>query len=264
MVLNIGVETPKRDLPRTLTGRLLDIATFVPRVMPTQDIIGAEQYRRWVEERGRAEAWPWGLPVKRAWRIPSRPIADEVLPGLRRDRFTYHHPEQMTTRLSAEEIALISDLQVEPIDFEVPIADESGLAAHARSTDRVRRWAKRLADAVAQRCRGPRAGYVVLRPGFERNETDLELLITKLLLDQGECRRLCGGRLDLSEPPNRLAQPSPDRIDSSLKVYDETNLQIAHLACNWAKNECPNTEALAFFRSWCGDGIADDSIANDI
>jgi hypothetical protein len=79
-----------------------------------------------------------------------------------------------------------------------------------------------------------------------------------------QCCRLCGGRLDLSEPPNRLAQPSPDRIDSSLKVYDETNLQIAHLACNWAKKECPNTEALAFFRSWCGDGIADDSIANDI
>jgi hypothetical protein len=58
----------------------------------------------------------------------------------------------MTTRLSAEEITLISDLQVERVEFEVPIADESGLIAQAKATDRARRWALRLADAVAQRC----------------------------------------------------------------------------------------------------------------
>jgi hypothetical protein len=104
VILNIGVGTPKRDLPRALTGRLLDISTFVPKVMRSEDIIGTEQYRRWVEERGRSEAWPWGLPVVRAWRISLRPLADEVLPGLRQDRFTYHHPEQMTTRLSAEKL----------------------------------------------------------------------------------------------------------------------------------------------------------------
>jgi hypothetical protein len=258
MILNIGVGTPKRDLPKALTGRLLDVATFVPKVMRTQDIIGTEQYRRWIESRGRLEAWPWGLPVVRAWRIPLQPLADEVLPGLRRDRFIYHHPEQMTPLLSTEEIGLIGGLQVEPVEFEVSIADESGLAAQAKATNRVRRWAQRLADAVAQRCRGTRAGYVVLRPGFETNETDLYLEINKLILDQRERCRLCGGLLDLSEPPNRLAQPSADRIDSSLKVDDRTNLQITHLACNLGKNECPNAEALEFFRSWCGDGIADD------
>ena len=96
-----------------------------------------------------------------------------------------------------------------------------------------------------------------MRPGFERNETDLYLLINKLILDQGERCRLCGGPLDLSEAPNRLAQPSADRLDSSIKVYDRTNLQITHLACNLGKNECPNVEALEFFRSWCGDGISE-------
>jgi hypothetical protein len=258
MILNIGVGTPRRDLPKALTGRLLDVATFVPKVMRSQDIIGPELYRRWIEERGRSEAWPWGLPVVRAWQISLQPLADEVLPGLRQARFIYQHPEQMTTRLSAEEIAQISDLQVEPVEFEVSIADESGLAAQTQATDRVRHWATQLAATVAQRCQGSRAGYVILRPDFETNETDLYLLFNKLILDQGERCRLCGGLLDFSEPPNRLAQPSADRIDSSVKVYDRTNLQITHLACNLGKNECPNVEALEFFRSWCGDGIADD------
>jgi hypothetical protein len=258
MVLSIGVGTPKRDLPKELTARLLDIGTFVPKVMRSEDIIGTERYRRWVEVKGQSEAWPWGLPLVRAWRISLRPLADEFLPGLRQDRFTYHHPEQLATRLSAEEIALISDLDVEPVVFEVPIADESGLAAQAMATERARRWAKRLADTVAQRCRGSRFGYVVLRSGFETNETDLYLLINKLIQDQRERCRLCDGILDLSESPNRLAQPSADRIDSSVKVYDRTNLQITHLACNLGKNECPNTEALEFFRAWCGEGLVED------
>ena len=159
----------------------------------------------------------------------------------------YHHPEQMTTRLSAEEIVLCSDLEVDPVEFEVSIADEIGLAAQARTTNRVQRWAKRLADAVAQRCRGSRTGSVVLRPGFETNETDLCLIINKLFFEQGERCRLCGGPLDLSEPPNRLAQPSTDRIDSSVKVYDRTNLQITHLACNLGKNEFPNAALVLQF-----------------
>ena len=258
MILSIGVGQPKLDLPKELTTRLLDIATFVPKMMRSEDIVGAERYRRWVETRGRSNAWPWGLPVVRAWRISLRPLADEVLPGLRHDRFTYQHPEQLTTRLSAEEIAAIENLDVEPVVFEVPIADESGLAAQAIASARARRWAKRLADAVAQRCQGSRPGYVVLRPGFETNETDLYLLINKLLQEQEERCPLCDGVLDLSEAPNRLAQPSADRIDSSVKVYDRTNLQITHLACNLGKNQCSNREALEFFRSWCGEGIAED------
>jgi hypothetical protein len=98
-------------------------------------------------------------------------------------------------------------------------------------------------------------GHVALRPGYETTETELHLIITKLIQDQEERCKLCGGPLDLSEPPNRLAQPSADRINSTKKIYDRTNLQITHLACNLGKNECSNVEALDFFRMWCGEGI---------
>lgn len=261
MILSIGVGTVKRSLPKELTGCLLDISTFVPRVMRTEDIIGREQYQRWmVELAENADArWPWGVPVVRAWRIPAHPHADDLLPGLRRERFVYHHPELMTTRLSTNEINRILDLTVEPIEFEVAITDESGLAAQKRASERVRRWASSLAQAVAARCRGSRAGYVALRPGFETNESDLHLLIGKLIQDQKERCALCGGALDLSEAPNRLAQPSADRIDGSIKVYEQKNLQITHLACNLGKNKSSNNDALDFFRSWCGGGMPDET-----
>jgi len=166
----------------------------------------------------------------------------------------------MTTRLSSEEINRIRRLHVTPIAFELAIADESGLAAQRRASQRVRTWAERLAATVANRCRSARKGYVVLRSGFDTNETDLILLIGKLIEDGHERCALCGGPLDMSEPPCRMAQPSVDRIDSTLKVYDRTNLQIVHLACNLGKNECTNPEALEFFRTWCGEGIGDDAL----
>jgi hypothetical protein len=37
MVLSIGVGTPKHDLPKELTTRLLDIATCVPKVMRSEE-----------------------------------------------------------------------------------------------------------------------------------------------------------------------------------------------------------------------------------
>jgi hypothetical protein len=258
VILSIGVGTPQPTLPKDLTGTLLDISTVVPRLMRTEDIIGRERYQQWLTTWP-GKQWPWGLPVVRAWSFDGHPAADDVLPGLRAVRFNYYHPEQMTTRLSADEIDRIRPRQVTPIIFEARIADESGLAANRLAAQRVRRWAGKLAENVATRCRGSRVGHVVLRPGFETTETDLHLIISKLFQDQDELCALCGGALDLSEPPNRMAQPSADRIDSSIRVYDRTNLQIVHLACNLGKNECPNIEALEFFRTWCGEGVEDDA-----
>jgi hypothetical protein len=257
MLLNIGVGRPLPTLPRELNGSLIDIATVVPRLMRTEEIIGQERYQEWLRP-WKGKQWPWGLPIVRAWSFDSYPAADDILPTLRAERFNYYHPEQMTTRLTAAEIESLRPLAVTPIIFDFPIADESGLAAQRQASQRVRSWASRLAAVVAGRCRGARPGYVVLRPGYETNETDLDLLIGKLFQDQHERCALCGGILDMSDSPNRMAQPSADRIDSTIKVYDRTNLQIAHLACNLGKNECPNIEALEFFRTWCGEGIPED------
>lgn len=34
-----------------------------------------------------------------------------------------------------------------------------------------------------------------------------------------------------------MLQSSADRIDSANGAYDDTNVWITHLACNWAKNQ---------------------------
>jgi hypothetical protein len=47
-------------------------------------------------------------------------------------------------------------------------------------------------------------------------------------------------------PTNRLFQPSPDRIDSSLGDYGPDNLRLAHLACNLGKNAASVDE----FQEW--------------
>lgn len=56
---------------------------------------------------------------------------------------------------------------------------------------------------------------------------------------------LCGGNMQM-KPKNRLLQPSPDRIDSSLGSYGPENLKLAHLACNLGKNASSLTE----FAEW--------------
>lgn len=68
------------------------------------------------------------------------------------------------------------------------------------------------------------------------NVSDLvALIIRKWTIDQyGKCA-LCHGPLVKTE--HKLLQPSADRIDSTNGAYDDSNIQITHLACNWAKNQ---------------------------
>ena len=65
---------------------------------------------------------------------------------------------------------------------------------------------------------------------------DLILIVAEKLRQPPLCRALCGGLMFL-QPQNKLLQPSPDRIDSTCGSYGPGNFQLAHLACNLAKND---------------------------
>lgn len=56
---------------------------------------------------------------------------------------------------------------------------------------------------------------------------------------------LCGGLMQI-KAQNRLLQPSPDRIDSSIGDYGPENMKLAHLACNLGKN----ASSVAEFQQW--------------
>ncbi len=78
--------------------------------------------------------------------------------------------------------------------------------------------------------------------------TDLYALLTRIwqTKQRGLCA-LCGASL-LPGTNNRMMQASADRIDSANGAYDDTNVQVTHLACNWAKNKYGVTE----FEEWVG------------
>lgn len=69
------------------------------------------------------------------------------------------------------------------------------------------------------------------------NISDLvALIVRKWTVDQnGKCA-LCGGPLTSETREHKMLQASADRIDSDNGAYDDANLQVTHLACNWAKN----------------------------
>ena len=73
-----------------------------------------------------------------------------------------------------------------------------------------------------------------LRTAPNLSETTL-LLIRKWSVDQDAKCALCKG--PLIPTAHKMLQPSPDRIDSDNGAYDNANLQVTHLACNWAKNQ---------------------------
>ena len=62
------------------------------------------------------------------------------------------------------------------------------------------------------------------------------LLASKWDKQRGLCA-LCSAPIQVGER-NRMLQASADRILSSNSSYSETNVQLTHLACNLAKNNC--------------------------
>ena len=66
--------------------------------------------------------------------------------------------------------------------------------------------------------------------------TNLTFLLQDKLEEQKNLCALCGKLMRL-DSTKKLLQCSPDRIISTNPSYGADNLQIAHLACNLAKND---------------------------
>lgn len=104
--------------------------------------------------------------------------------------------------------------------------------------------AQRIANLIWDRV--AISGEQVQRTAPERSApADLVSNIHKLLQASPLVCYLCRGVMQI-KPANRLFQPSPDRIDSSLPDYGLDNLCLAHLACNLGKN----ASSVAEFDEW--------------
>jgi len=110
----------------------------------------------------------------------------------------------------------------------------------------VRQEAVRMATLVTDRVR--RGGEVGVRINPQRsapNLSDLIALFLRKWKEQAGLCALCGGKLVIGGT-NKMLQPSADRIDSTNGAYNDANVWITHLACNWAKNEHGRPE----FEDW--------------
>jgi hypothetical protein len=82
-----------------------------------------------------------------------------------------------------------------------------------------------------------RGGELAMRRNPVRIAPSFGDLVPLLVLKWTGTCTLCGGPLFIGTD-NPMLQASADRRDSANTAYDEANVQITHLACNWAKNEC--------------------------
>lgn len=99
----------------------------------------------------------------------------------------------------------------------------------------VKQEALRMALLIQQRVRSGGELSLRVNPTRVAPDVDLVALIIRKWDQQGGKCSLCGG--PLAATTHKMLQPSPDRIDSNNVAYDDVNMQITHLACNWAKNQ---------------------------
>jgi hypothetical protein len=104
----------------------------------------------------------------------------------------------------------------------------------------IRRMAALIQNRVAA------SGSIEQRLRPDRYATDaIDRLIMLKIEEQQELCALCGRKLFV-RAENRLLQMSADRINSQIACYDESNIQITQLACNFAKNDA----SVETFNEW--------------
>ncbi|WP_419804086.1 hypothetical protein [Terriglobus sp.] len=179
----------------------------------------------------------------RAFDLPSRPIADQLLPNTNRNM--WHVPfreviDQDRMALLALPVLPVPNIDVfarshKPIDVTDLLRSENKLASQE---------AVRLADLVMNRVMT--SGELVQhRAPLRTAPTDLQIQILSLLLRKPLLCSLCNGEMPLSTE-NKLLRISGDRKDSSLGDYGPDNYQLVHLGCNFAKNNATEEQ----FRNW--------------
>jgi hypothetical protein len=194
------------------------------------EVVGPAQFGSDNDDRGYNDP---NYALKLAWRVPLRVVANLVAnpvlaASLPADEAFKHIREPLST----------STLAIRPWVYEY-VAGLAGvsLVEVAAPDAALERLLSQLAAAIQQR---------VLNSGRDKRGRNperqgpvgrdlIDILKLKWAEQEGRCL-LCDRAISL-DPPNRLLQLSPDRIDSAQKTYDPENLHLTHLGCNLAKSD---------------------------
>lgn len=217
-------------------GRLLSLVRIdTSDIHATSDFI-AEHSLEWAQDDYPGQ-WENCFKAIEGWNFTAMPGSRDTLPK------SYPLMGQFPNRGGVLEITgsdrdALLRLRIDRLKLRAPDNDagtqEPDLLAETR----------RITDLIFARVSV--SGETVQRNAPERTAPeDLVSNIHALLQAKPLVCYLCGGVMQI-KPKNRLFQPSPDRVDSSLASYGPENLRLAHLACNLGKNASSVLE----FREW--------------
>ncbi|MEH6691124.1 MAG: hypothetical protein V7774_08070 [Pseudorhizobium pelagicum] len=187
--------------------------------------------------------WPHSLAIVQAASIlgPPFPSARDLAPKAYASFAEMENRGRFVEAIGGERDAVMG-LEVTPLHLNLApdVLAYLGLRAslHVDIPKSVKQESFRMATLIIDRVK--RGGEVSVRTNPIRsapNISELSALLTRLWQDRqgGDCA-LCGAPLHAATE-NSMMKASADRIDSTNGAYDESNVQITHLACNYAKNE---------------------------
>ena len=224
-------------------GRLLSLVQIdKTKTYLTKNRIPPDSWK-WAEAHYPGQ-WSYCFQPLGGWSIAGLPRSTEIVPEAYSSMGLYPY-RGMVREITGSERDSLLDVGLVPIKITFrPGMDESLTIAAILNDKTLNEVATRLADLVENRVNA--SGTTVQKTAPMRSApVGLKLIIAELLRATPLTCALCGGLMEL-KPANRLLQPSPDRVDSTLGDYGPKNFQIAHLACNLGKNAA----TVAEFEEW--------------
>lgn len=251
VLVYVGTTNPELTAQPEHRSRLLS-AVVIERnqILETRKIVPAESWAASTKVHG--DRWPHSMAVVQAADIvgPPYPHAHNVIPLAYRSFAEIENRGGIVEALGAEREAVRSlvveslhlNLRADVVSY-LPLRDSISLDTGKS----VKQEAFRMASLIHDRVRRGGEMSVKINPlRTAPNLSDLNaLILRKWQEDQRGLCALCGGKL-LAGTLNKMLQPSADRIDSGNGAYDDANVQITHLACNFAKNQY----GMDHFKDW--------------
>ncbi len=242
VLIYVGTTNPEMTQQPEHRSRLLSAVVLEPNlVLETKKIVPPESWAAAVERFG--DRWPHSMAVVQAADIvgPPYPHARDVIP------VAYRSLAEMANRggvveTSGSERERVMSLSAEPIHLNLRVDVIEYLRLRNVLSPKIEKLIKqeafRMASLIRDRVKSGGDLSVTINPlRTAPNVSDMVALIArKWQQGQGGRCALCGGKL-IAGTKNAMLQPSADRIDSDNGSYDDDNVQITHLACNFAKNK---------------------------
>ncbi len=242
IIVYVGTTNPTLTENPAHRSRILSALSIEPKhMLETRKIVPDDVWKETVEIYGN-NPWPYSLAVLDAALTigPPFPEARVLAPRAYASFAATENRGNVVEAMGDERSALLA-LPVRRISLTLtaPVLHYMELmgAISGKVEKSVKEEAFRLAGLIQQRVKAGGSVSVKVNPiRSAPNFSELVALITrKWTKDQdGKCA-LCGG--PLTATAHGMLQPSADRIDSANGAYDSTNVQVTHLACNWAKNQ---------------------------